>query len=385
MARYFFIKFIYFTLCLQHNMPITSTISSIVIQGAIALGPFAVLLLVKRKPRQPYLIAIILCLTLIVSHSYFVRGAIGRFIESPFIIAEPFIFLISPLLYFYFINLTSKTRKHRFNDLKHLVPFVFFFASFIPIAEHGQNSVYYEFLYSNKIVMTGVLWIILVVQFLYYYAKIHSINKKYTTRLAEQHSNYEKYEASWVRIFLLQFLSIFAFVSIVLFVFLHNSNFSNFSTVVALFFSLQVYFIAYKGLNQKTISIDHAEKETVDHLKVPLNEKQLAMKDKLENFMLTQKPFLNPDLSLIDLAAQVNLSRNELSALINNIIGSNFYLFVNAYRVEHFKQLLQKDTQKQFTILALAYDSGFNSKSTFNSLFKKFTGLTPSEYRNSIG
>lgn len=365
-------------------MPVLHIIFSVIIQGAIALGPFAAVLLLKKKPRQPYLITIILCLSLIVSHSYFVRGVVGQFIESPFIIAEPFIFLISPLLYFYFANITSAKKKLTWTDLKHIVPFLVFFASFIPIAKHGQNTTYYNFLYSNKIVMTGLLWIILTAQFLYYYSKIFALNKNYTARLAGEHSNYEQFDASWVRLFLLLFLTILAFVSVVLFVFLHNSNFSHFSTVVALFFSAQVYFVAYKGLTQVTIPIDVAEKPENRKLEMPLDEKQLALKERLEHFMVTEKPYLNPDLTLIELAAQINLSRNELSALINNVIGSNFYLFVNGYRVENVKQLLQKDQQKQFTILALAYDSGFNSKSTFNSLFKKFTGLTPSEYRNSL-
>lgn len=366
-------------------MAVLDTIFSIIIQGAIALGPFAALLLLKKRPRQPYLIAIVMCLSLIVSHSYFMRGVVGRFIESPFIIAEPFIFLISPLLYFYFANITSAKQKLTWTDSKHFLPFVIFFASFIPIAKHGQNTVYYDFLYSNKIVMTGLLWIILTVQILFYYSRIHGLNRKYTSRLAGEHSNYSQYDASWVRLFLLLFLTILSFVSLVLFVFLHNSNFSHFTTVVALFFSAQVYFVAYKGISQKTISIESEEEVTDAKQDLVVNEKQLQQRGKLENHMHYQKPYLNPDLNLIELAAQVNLSRNELSALINNVIGSNFYLFVNAYRVEHVKQLLQNDTQKQFTILALAYDSGFNSKSTFNALFKKFTGLTPSEYRNSLG
>lgn len=370
-------------------MTLINTILSIIIQGAIAVGPFAALLLVKRKPRQPYLISIILCLSLIVSHSYYVRGVVGHFIESPFIIAEPFIFLISPLLYFYFSNIASKKQKLDWSDLKHTIPFVFFFASFIPIAKHGQSSVYYDFLYSNKIVMTGLLWIILVVQFLYYYSKIYKINKVYTLRLTEQHSNYEQYDASWIRVFLLLFLAILAFVSIVLFVFLHKSDFTNFSIVVALFFSLQVYFIAYKGLNQKTFIIenesdDKSEKPVRESIETEPDKKQVTEKEILEKFMQDNKPYLNPELTLVDLASQINMSRNELSALINNVVGSNFYLYVNGYRINHVKQLMQKDKQMQFTILALAYDSGFNSKSTFNALFKKISGLTPSEYRKTL-
>lgn len=370
-------------------MSLFSTLLLIIIQGAIALGPFAALLLIKKEPRQPYLISIILSLSLIVSHSYYVRGLIGHFIESPFIIAEPFIFLISPLLYFYFSNITTKKIKLSWTDLKHVIPFIFFFVSFIPITKHGQNTVYYDFLYSNKIVMTGLLWIILIVQFLYYYSKIYIINKAYTSRLAEQHSNYEQYNASWVRMFLILFLATLAFVSIVLFVFLHNSNFSYFSTVVALFFSLQVYFIAYKGLNQKIFIVDNeinskienTEEKTIEN---EFDEKLQADKEKLETYMINDKPYLNPDLTLIDLASKVDMTRNELSSLINNVVGCNFYLFVNGYRIDHVKKLMLKDNQKQFTILALAFDSGFNSKSTFNALFKKFTGLTPSEYRKTL-
>ncbi|PKP19533.1 MAG: hypothetical protein CVU05_11140 [Bacteroidetes bacterium HGW-Bacteroidetes-21] len=370
-------------------MSFINTILSIIIQGAIAIGPFAAFLLVKRKPRQPYLISIILCLSLIVSHSYYVRGVVGHLIESPFIIAEPFIFLISPLLYFYFSNIASKKQKLVWSDLKHLLPFVVFFVSFIPIALHGQSTLYYDFLYSNKIVMTSILWIILVFQFLYYYSKIYKINKAYTLRLAEQHSNYEQYDASWVRLFLLLFIAILAFVSVVLFVFLHNSNFSNFSTVVALFFSLQVYFVAYKGLTQKTFIIDNEvsnqlEKPAKESTEMALDKKQTDEKVMLEKFMLDKNPYLNPELTLTDLASQIGMSRNELSGLINNVIGSNFYLFVNGYRIDHVKHLMQKDKHMQFTLLALAYESGFNSKSTFNAIFKKFTGLTPSEYRKTL-
>lgn len=370
-------------------MLIIETISIILINGAIVLGPFAGLLLLNKKTRHPYLISIILCLSLIVSHSYFIGGAIGHFIESPFIIAEPFIFLISPLLYFYFLHISDDHLKHSWSDLKHIIPFVFFFVSYIPIAVHGKNSEYYNFLFSNQIVMTGFLWIILIAQYLYYYTKIYKLNKIYKLKLAEQHSNYLQYDASWVRLFLLIFLATLAFVSIILFVFLHNSTFKHFSSVVALFFSFQLYFVAYKGLNQKIISLGSTitEKTSVQdevNYKDVSQEQFKIKKENLQEYLQNEKPYLSPDLTLIELAQQVAMSRNELSALINNVIGSNFYLYVNEFRIEHVKQLMQQDSHMQFTILALAYDSGFNSKSTFNSLFKKLTGLTPSEYRRTL-
>ncbi len=112
------------------------------------------------------------------------------------------------------------------------------------------------------------------------------------------------------------------------------------------------------------------------------DEKVSELKEKLTSLMELEKPYLNPELTLKDLAVQFGITRNQLSYLINTSLNSNFYLFVNEYRVSHWKGLMQKDEKKQFTILAHALDSGFNSKSSFNAIFKKLTGLTPSEYRS---
>jgi AraC-like DNA-binding protein len=78
------------------------------------------------------------------------------------------------------------------------------------------------------------------------------------------------------------------------------------------------------------------------------------------------------------------MSRNQLSELINSRMGCNFYDFVNKYRIEDVKQLMVDPKYKNFTILAIALEAGFPSKSTFNSIFKKFTGLTPSEYKSGL-
>lgn len=100
--------------------------------------------------------------------------------------------------------------------------------------------------------------------------------------------------------------------------------------------------------------------------------------------MNQQKPYHDPELTLTSLANSVNISRNQLSEIINTGTGGNFYDFVNKYRVEEVKQLMQNPKFKDFTILAIAFEAGFPSKSTFNSIFKKFTGLTPSVYRNGL-
>ena len=98
--------------------------------------------------------------------------------------------------------------------------------------------------------------------------------------------------------------------------------------------------------------------------------------------MSSAKPYLNPDLTLTELAKQLTISRNQLSEVINTGVGDSFYNFINKYRIDEVKQLIKEDPTKRFKIMSLAYEAGFNSKSSFNNIFKKIMGLTPSAYRD---
>ena len=92
------------------------------------------------------------------------------------------------------------------------------------------------------------------------------------------------------------------------------------------------------------------------------------------------KPYLNPDLSLRDLANQIDIHPNHLSWILNNSIGKNFNEFINQYRIEAFKSNAKAHENKNLTIEGLAYESGFNSKTVFNTYFKRETGLTPRQF-----
>ena len=100
----------------------------------------------------------------------------------------------------------------------------------------------------------------------------------------------------------------------------------------------------------------------------------------LETEMKTDKPFLNPELSLKKLAADISLHPNKLSWLLNNHFGKNFNDYVNKHRIKEFQQLAVAPENKNITLLGLAYDSGFNSKTVFNTFFKKETGMTPKQW-----
>jgi TolB-like protein/AraC-like DNA-binding protein len=102
--------------------------------------------------------------------------------------------------------------------------------------------------------------------------------------------------------------------------------------------------------------------------------------DALESAMMEDKRFVNPELSLKQLAADIDLHPNKLSWLLNNHFGKNFNDFINQYRIKEFQQLAVAPKNKNITLLGLAYDSGFNSKTVFNTFFKKETGMTPKQW-----
>src|SRR5262249_53164716 len=101
----------------------------------------------------------------------------------------------------------------------------------------------------------------------------------------------------------------------------------------------------------------------------------------LEKTLRNDKPFLNPDLSIEELAASISCTRHHLSQAMNELMSKGFYDCINQYRVEEAKLMLgnpEKDNQK---ISSIGFDAGFNSVSSFNEVFKKFTGKSPSQFR----
>ena len=99
--------------------------------------------------------------------------------------------------------------------------------------------------------------------------------------------------------------------------------------------------------------------------------------------MATQKPYLDTELNIFKLAQLHGSSVHELSALINKGFHENFNQFVNRYRVEESKKLLSGKENAKLNMLGIAYGSGFNSKTVFNTTFKKMVGKTPTEYKKS--
>lgn len=105
---------------------------------------------------------------------------------------------------------------------------------------------------------------------------------------------------------------------------------------------------------------------------------------KLKKYMAEKKPFLNSSLTIQDVSSDIEIPVRDLSLLINHQLGQHFYDFVNAYRIESAMDILKDTTKSKVTVLEILYEVGFNSKSSFNTAFKKHTGDTPTSYRKNL-
>lgn len=147
--------------------------------------------------------------------------------------------------------------------------------------------------------------------------------------------------------------------------------------------TLFVYLITYKILlNPQLLELPEVKSGSTQALASPLASagEVTQLKSRVQTFMERQQPFLNPGLSLDDLAEALDLSRHELSRVINQGFNKNFFDFINAHRIEAFIQTFQARSPANPTFLEIAYEVGFNSKSAFNRAFRKEKGCAPSVF-----
>lgn len=161
----------------------------------------------------------------------------------------------------------------------------------------------------------------------------------------------------------------------------------QFSAVSLLLFT--VYWIGYNGFSQPEIFKQHLFQREDSEPEIPIEKEDFSNElqkkfDEITTVITKEKLYANPELNLRTLSIALNLKEKELSKLINQCTESNFYHFINSFRVQEFKRLLQSPKSKQLSILGLSQEAGFSSKSTFYSTFKNVEGMTPKQYELSL-
>ena len=370
---------------------ILSIILKIIIYAGIVQGFYSAIVLTHTKLRNPanhYLAILLMVLSISILHSSFIIPYFHQFHHTNFQIKEPFILLVIPFVWLYVKKLNEPQFRFSKKHLLHFAPFVVvMLLSFIFLLHNSEITDSKQF-YSHTLTLNIVLYTIALGQYIFYLIYILRLIQKFKAKALNELSNTENIDPAWLRIFLITFLAVFLLLVLMMTIAIHRLEAGYFNQVVSLVFALAIYVLGYKGLFQQTIlpqtqeiqsnNSERTERETT------VNQLDEQLLKKLIDFMTNRKPYYDPELTLTALALQLEISRNQLSELINTGTGGNFYDFVNKYRVDEVKQLMEHPKYKDYTILAIAFEAGFPSKSTFNSIFKKFTGFTPSEYRNRL-
>ena len=303
---------------------------------------------------------------------------------------------IAPLIYFYVKSITTSNFKFQKKDWMHFAPvfililyrfLIYFYDSLQPGFNDTQNGILK--LAVDEPILQPLLVFVSFAQMLLYLAFTFQLFYNYRYKLNAYFSNTYKLELNWILSFLVVFSALFLYSSLqdVIGSLIIELNYEQrwwlnlFSALVVLFVGVKGYFTDTTKLNKLSFSFSPTS------ISIPEKTKQTIACDvleveRIENFMNEKKPYLNPDLNLSDLADNLNLNRAQLSQIINSGFDKNFNDFVNEYRVNAVKDKFASGDHKQLSLLGIAFDCGFNSKATFNRVFKKLTNTSPTEYLN---
>ncbi len=284
----------------------------------------------------------------------------------------PLFFLFGPSLYLYVRMRVNNSKNIRRSDFLHGIPFVL--ATLLMLPTYLQSSsIKIEFIdaISTKEGRLPILWIVgwtleLIHIIIYLIACTNTLK-----RISHK-------PVSWLSVIVKANLAVWSIYLVWLIFTIAVDDKSIYSLpyyTFGLFISILVYSVGYKAILDKNVL-----KENSAYVKSHLTDEveTESLQKKLLKLVEEDKIHHNPEISLLSLSESLLTSPNKLSELLNKKMGQNFNDFINCYRVRDAKKSLRDNDD--LTIIEIAYDVGFQSKSTFNKSFKKFTNMTPTEF-----
>lgn len=283
-----------------------------------------------------------------------------------------------PLFYLYVLSICFINFKIKHKHLIHAVPFFLFLSVF------SINGIYGKSLWSYEAIGE--------IQYFAYIIAIFIILKKYKTVYLENYSNANYATYRWL--FQITILSCIAHSFVITRLYLSNSAYKDYVLSINLLISFSILFITiffvlkalyqpqlFTGVDSNIEPLGSITKKNSKKLVTHKKDSESQKLRTLSKFMNDAKPYLDFELTLQKLASQIDIPERDLSILINQHLGKHFFDFVNEYRINDAKKLLQDPTKKDLTVLEILYAVGFNSKSSFYTAFKKSTDQTPIAYR----
>ncbi|RBP79029.1 AraC family transcriptional regulator [Marinomonas rhizomae] len=363
----------------------------------------------------------LLCLWLFILNIPLIHSTLAHIninIETLFFFSNPTLHLLNgPILYCYTRMLISKEKRvFKGAELLHFLPFVLFYVLFIsmppsslmlPQPERNLTVVGDAVIENDTMsLLEGLLFhfgFINVLIFIGYSIATLITLRQHRINIADFFSQHDsQVSLRWI------YALPITFVILVLFNVVYEAQFSASEyidpiTRHMLSFSIFILLLCFFGIKQKPVfQLEHKAMneneiiaETSTDSELSPNKLEAVRPSTINNDFVTEtinnmqlylqqeKPFLDPDFSVYALAEALNIPRRTLSLVISTGLSKNFYQYVNEFRINEVKRLLENQDDKM-TIIDLAYRAGFNSKSSFNSLFKKHCGVTPSQYRKMV-
>lgn len=359
--------------------------------AGISIALFISALLLVKKDKSTSDIFLFLWMLLNAVHlSFFYLFYSETIFDYPHLLGVqfPFPLLHGVLLYYYVSSVTNQLPKNRSIVFLHLVPTILTFLYLIPfiLLPAAQKIEIFKTGGQAYLVFQKILLIAVFLSGIVYVIWSSLLLRKHKKRIRNQFSNIEEINLKW-----LQFLTYGLGVVWSLVIVTQND------TLIYMGVSVFVILVGFFGIQQKNIfstkeigpkiKEKEVEQEQVKEKYISSGlseEKEAEYYENLNNLVTQEKIYTQSELSLSDLASRLEIHPNYLSQIINKKESKTFYDYINAYRVEEFKRLIAISENQQFTLMAVAYDCGFNSKSSFNRYFKKITGQTPSQYVKAL-
>jgi len=353
--------------------------------------------LFSAKPRQlPHiiLIGIFALVLVIIINFYGDLHEIDLLYNLTYILEDGSRFLIAPLIFLYIKSLFEKREGFFKRNFLHFLPYLFYLIVFsIPVALIYMN-VDHNFTHLTILERTYNLTFLKDAFFLWYSFLSIRLFNRYRIKMKSNYSTFGENDFGWVRQMLIAAVILITLDILVLSLDM-IFDFPNFETgyITAVAMICVIVYLGYYGIRQATIFLpEFLMRETIPDtsdgksLKYSiLNEKEVdELRSKLENTLENDQLYLDEDLTLLKLAEQLNSTDKKVSALLNQHMNVSFYDLINTYRVAAVKEKLGLEEFGKYSLLGIAQSCGFKSKSSFYRIFRKETGISPTEYKNQI-
>lgn len=303
-------------------------------------------------------------------------------------------YLSHPILYLYVLSAIYYDFKLKRKHLLHVIPFIIiilvFYPNFYGVNEAERYIFMGNFLLHSEAKINTVFGHSVLI---FYLALIFIELHKYKKLLLQNYSNASNFNYRWLFQLSVLVSVLYGFViykNIYRYITTDFQYLSYFRIFIALFLLGFIIWMVLKSMyNPKLFRGISSNLKLIETNKIDDNSRsQKKMESeylnkitRLKNHMIIEKPFLEPTLTIQQLAKQLEMPIKDVSILINHYLGQHFFDFVNGYRIDKAIEILEDPSQMELTILEILYQVGFNSKSSFHTSFKKRTKMTPLKYR----